>query len=121
MVTEIPTCCSRWTTVPPTPGNGSVVLSGLTFEAIPLAANDLISVIYPGDFDADGDVDGRDFLKWQRGISPTPFSQSDLTNWEANYGTVVPLSATSAAVPEPTTSALALAALCLAISRRRAF
>ena len=24
----------------------------------------------PGDFDFDGDVDGRDFLMWQRGESP---------------------------------------------------
>ena len=38
-----------------------------------------------------------------------------------DYGTVATLSASSAAVPEPTTSALALAALCLAMSRRRAF
>ena len=116
----------------------------------------------PGDFDFDGDVDGHDFLKWQRGESPNPLSQSDLADWEANYGTsnsqlpgdfdlngevngldfllwqrdpsvgsladweanygmVAPLSATLATVPEPTTYALALAALCLAMSRRRAF
>ncbi len=75
----------------------------------------------PGDFDFDGDVDGSDFLNWQRGESPNPLSQSDLNDWESNYGTVATLSATSAAVPEPTTSALALAALCLAMSRRRAF
>ncbi|MCH7750948.1 MAG: PEP-CTERM sorting domain-containing protein [Planctomycetes bacterium] len=40
---------------------------------------------------------------------------------KANYGIVAPLSASSAAVPEPTTYALALAALCLAMSRRRSF
>jgi hypothetical protein len=39
-----------------------------------------------GDFDHDGDVDGRDFLVWQRGGSPTPFSASDLANWQSNYG-----------------------------------
>jgi hypothetical protein len=39
-----------------------------------------------GDFDRDGDVDGRDFLVWQRGGSPTPFSASDLAHWQANYG-----------------------------------
>jgi len=117
--------------------------------------------IAPGDYDDDFDVDGLDFLKWQRGESPNPLSQSDLAAWEANYGTggapiqpgdfdgngevdgfdflewqrdpsvgsladweanygiAVTLSAISAAVPEPTTSALALAALCLAMSRRR--
>jgi len=26
----------------------------------------------PGDFDEDGDVDGGDFLLWQRGGSPSP-------------------------------------------------
>ena len=72
-----------------------------------------------GDFDEDGDVDGQDFLKWQRGESPHPFSASDLAEWETYYGTVAPLSATSAAVPEPSTCALA--ALCLAMSRRWAF
>ena len=53
----------------------------------------------PGDFDDDGDVDGRDFLVWQRGGSPTPLSAGDLATWQANYGTGG-LSAV-AAVPEP--------------------
>jgi len=26
----------------------------------------------PGDFDGDGDVDGRDFMQWQRGYAPVP-------------------------------------------------
>jgi len=56
-----------------------------------------------GDFDLDGKVDGNDFLKWQQGESPDPFSVSDLAAWEQNYGTVAPLSAGSAAVPEPAT------------------
>lgn len=55
------------------------------------------------DFDIDGDVDGADFLTWQRGESPNPLSQSDLADWEANYGTVAPLTATSTTVPEPAT------------------
>jgi hypothetical protein len=41
----------------------------------------------PGDFDDDGDVDGRDFLVWQRGNSPSPLSSGDLTDWQTNYGT----------------------------------
>lgn len=32
----------------------------------------------------DGDVDGRDFLVWQRGESPA--SAGDLADWQANYG-----------------------------------
>jgi|GEM_PF-1645102 len=44
-----------------------------------------------GDFDFDRDVDGEDFLKWQRGESPSPLSQSDLADWEANYGKTISL------------------------------
>ncbi|TWU28127.1 hypothetical protein [Bythopirellula polymerisocia] len=44
-----------------------------------------------GDFDGDRDVDGRDFLVWQR--NPTA---GDLTDWQAQYGSAVILS-----VPEP--------------------
>lgn len=40
----------------------------------------------PGDFDSDGDVDGRDFLTWQRGESTTPHSSGDLTEWQSSYG-----------------------------------
>jgi hypothetical protein len=38
-----------------------------------------------GDWDGDGDVDGRDFLQWQRGGSPTPLSPIDLEGWQVNY------------------------------------
>ncbi|MCH8840147.1 MAG: PEP-CTERM sorting domain-containing protein [Planctomycetes bacterium] len=86
-----------------------------------------------GDFNEDGSTDGLDFLAWQRGFGTAPavLSQGDgngdgnvdgidLAIWEQSYGTVAPLSTTSAAVPEPSTCGLALAALCLAMSRRRA-
>ena len=39
------------------------------------------------DFDTDGDVDGRDFLAWQRGQSPDPLSSADLTAWQGQFGT----------------------------------
>ena len=48
------------------------------------------------DFDQDGDVDGGDFLVWQRDLSV-----GSLASWQDNYGGV-PLAAT-AAVPEPAT------------------
>jgi hypothetical protein len=53
-----------------------------------------------GDFDLDGDVDGRDFLMWQRGESPIQWGPGDLADWQENYG-VGSLTATSTAVPEP--------------------
>ena len=44
-----------------------------------------------GDFDFDRDADGFDFLKWQRGESPNSLSQSDLADWEADYGNTISL------------------------------
>jgi hypothetical protein len=58
-----------------------------------------------GDFDNDGDVDGRDFLRWQRGQSPNPLSASDLAAWQTNYG-ASGLVAAVATVPEPHAVAL---------------
>jgi hypothetical protein len=69
----------------------------------------------PGDFDYDGDVDGRDFLIWQRGESANPFSAGDLEDWQTNYGTG--LLSTVTAVPEPSTAIVAVLALSLLIYR----
>jgi hypothetical protein len=84
------------------------------------------------DFDGDGDVDGADFLTWQRGVGVgTTRSQgnadgdsdvdaADLTVWKSQFGQT----GLSGAVPEPTAlflSAIALAAAGLArrpLSRR---
>ncbi|QDS98841.1 hypothetical protein HG15A2_21260 [Adhaeretor mobilis] len=41
----------------------------------------------PGDFDEDGDVDGEDFLLWQRGGAPNQQSSEDFVAWKSNYGT----------------------------------
>jgi hypothetical protein len=69
-----------------------------------------------GDIDEDGDVDGYDFLEWQRGFGGT-YDGNYLADWEANYGTVAPLSAVSAAVPEPNSLALLCLGGLLAIGR----
>ena len=60
------------------------------------------SAAYLGDYDLDGDVDGRDFLVWMRtfGSNVAPFTgadgdgngsvdEGDLTVWSNNYGTGV--------------------------------
>lgn len=62
------------------------------------------------DFDVDGDVDGRDFLLWQRGGSPTPFSSTDLEDWQDHYGEPEALSALSADVSAYEELAVALVA-----------
>ena len=64
----------------------------------------------PGDFDGDDDVDGRDFLAWQRGASPNgtpggPVSAADLTVWQGAYNGGA-LSAVT--VPEPASAWLVL-------------
>jgi CubicO group peptidase (beta-lactamase class C family) len=76
------------------------VLSSLMHVAI------LQAVAEPGDFNFDGVVDGRDFLAWQRGESPSPLSAGDLAVWQANYGEVI---GGALAVPEPWTILLAAA------------
>ena len=70
----------------------------------------------PGDFDGDGDVDGRDFLAWQRNPE-----LGDLADWLSAYGSNSLQAANSAAVPEPNTCLLTLlaASLALAVGRGR--
>ena len=66
----------------------------------------------PGDFDADGNVDGADFLTWQRGRS-TVYGTTDLTNWTGNYGG--PASVVAVSVPEPHSVAIFALSLLFAV------
>jgi pimeloyl-ACP methyl ester carboxylesterase len=71
------------------------------------------------DFDDDGDVDGRDFLVWQRGGSPDSFSAGDLSLWQSQYGNPA-LNVDAVAVPEPgATELVLLMVLCTSVGRRR--
>ena len=54
-----------------------------------------------GDFDMDDDVDGEDFLLWQRDMGV-----GDLADWQANYGATTLAVAATSAVPEPTSGLL---------------
>jgi hypothetical protein len=62
----------------------------------------------PGDFDGDGDVDGRDFLLWQRNTAV-----GNLVDWQNNYGFGGPLTAHSVVVPEPGAAGCVLIAMVL--------
>lgn len=64
-----------------------------------------------GDFDGDGDVDGRDFLVWQRGGSPNALSSGDLALWQNQYGAGSLASVQS--VPEPAAFMLACVSVVL--------
>ncbi|MCC6493508.1 MAG: hypothetical protein IT424_10850 [Pirellulales bacterium] len=86
------------------------------------------------DFDSDGDVDGADFLAWQRGkgVGTTraqgnadgdgDVDAADLAIWKGQFGQTGLATAASAAVPEPTAWALSLLVLSAitALGRRAA-
>jgi hypothetical protein len=72
-----------------------------------------------GDFDFDGDVDGRDFLIWQRGDSPLPGTATDLAGWQANYGIVSAMAANISAIPEPSTACAAMLGFAVIVLQRK--
>jgi hypothetical protein len=111
-------------------GLGNVYISGFTagdldgtnaggWDAFVAKFSDPAAVV--GDYNDDGDVDGIDFLRWQRGESPSPLSAQDLASWEAAYG--APLSVAATAVPEPSTVLMlvsgAMSVVCLSRCSRR--
>lgn len=87
----------------------------------------LTSPVLRGDYDADGDVDGNDFLDWQRTLGSAGASLSadgsdngvidaaDLMVWRDNFGAIDQISSASvsaSSVPEPAAMLLALMAAC---------
>ena len=104
---------------------------------IPFAGSINPSGIASADFNGDGDVDGGDFLAWQRGFGTTTglalhgdgdangdgnVLDFDLTFWEDQFGNgASPLSALSgaSAVPEPTSVLLLGVGAMLALGTRR--
>ena len=70
-----------------------------------LAGYTILTVGMAGDFDGDSNVDGADFLAWQRGELPNPLISSDLDNWRMSCGSSSSTSM-STPVPEPATASL---------------
>ncbi len=109
----------------------------------PIAAGATGVTVGDGDFDNDGDVDGRDFLVWQRtvGQSAIPFTGADATGdgrvngddlalWRSEFGSAVVAvnpsnDVAGAPVPEPGSllisglGAVLMAAWCLMAQRGR--
>lgn len=116
--------------------SGKQILLGVT-DNQGLLGNTLVAFeLLPrttADFDFDGDVDGRDFLIWQRnlGIGDEPgegdatddmlVNEFDLAAWQSEYGAMSASPVVSiAAIPEPATLLLALAGLgALALRRQQ--
>lgn len=92
--------------------------SGIVFDVNVNASSIDLEVVslnglLPGDFDVDGDVDGGDFLVWQRNPGV-----GNLADWQQNFGSSANPLSSAQAVPEPTTWALfALAAITLIASK----
>ena len=103
----------------------SLQISGLQLFDSSVASN--------ADFDGDGDVDGRDFLTWQRGLGLTGqtnndngdadgngiVNAADLTAWKAAFNGAS-ASAAAGSVPEPHSAALLVVAMSAAAIRCRA-
>lgn len=76
--------------------------NGLTFDVVYSEQSVVLEVVeagLPGDFDGDDNVDGFDFIEWQRGNSPDSLSAADLMLWENNFNATNSASA-SRAIPE---------------------
>ncbi len=74
------------------------------FELDAIPNSPVISDGLAGDFDGDDDVDGADFLLWQRDNSV-----GDLAVWQSHFGEVAAAAAALSAVPEPGSLLLLLA------------
>lgn len=98
------------------PSSPSLITSGDS-DGEPMGAR---PVFLAGDFDGDLDIDGFDFLKWQRGESPGGLSESDLDFWEANFGTGGgALPGGALVVPEPATRLLLIVFMLVKLVLRR--
>jgi len=96
-------------------------LPGSEVSMTPFSQRMLIdrTLALPGDFDGDLDVDGSDFLVWQRGGSPGGASAGDLIAWQENFGDTLASASAVSAVPEPSSFVLGLLGLLAAVVGRR--
>lgn len=79
--------------------------------------NDLVlyTTELPGNYDGDGDVDGADFLAWQR----TDGSTGELADWQTNYGITSNPPEAATSVPEPSSLLICLFGGLMFVTRKR--
>ncbi len=108
----------------PLPGdyNSDSVVDALDYETWKAAFGSTLGLYAGADGNGNGIVDAADFTVWRDNlgaVAETPIndaatgvmSQSQHDSWKANYGTPVPPSKGSAAIPEPETFVLLVAIL----------
>jgi endonuclease I len=95
--------------------SGATALGSLTLS---LTGTVEAAAVSTADFDSDGDVDGGDFLTWQRGFgtgttletgdadNSGTVDEADLLIWQEQFGLEVGGLAGATAVPEPSTAGL---------------
>ncbi|WP_168205077.1 esterase-like activity of phytase family protein [Bythopirellula goksoeyrii] len=114
-------------TLGPRLANGDWVLLGVVDDGDPVSQNTIVAFTLSAnpsaDFDSDGDIDGSDFLSWQRGVGISigathaegdadrdgDVDADDLAFWQSAYS--APLSGLPLAVPEPLSNTLLLGLL----------
>jgi hypothetical protein len=110
---------------------GEMYISSKSTGAVYLVSN---SLPYNADFDADGDIDGRDFLTWQRNFNTTAgygsdgdanhdglVDAADLAIWQDQYTVSGGELAASQSIPEPASVIGLLVGLSLLTWRRITF
>ncbi len=108
----------------------AVMGEGVDHRHTPQGLADAIVQVASADFDQDGDIDGTDFLRWQRGLGvggtlaegdasgDGAVDATDLAVWRFQFGSTGAAMPAGSAVPEPTGLAMG-AALLIAIAAHR--
>jgi hypothetical protein len=92
-------------------------LNTLGYTNLEMYLNNLVAMPasgLAGDFNSDSVVDAADYVTWYKGLGTT-YIPSDYYVWLANFGRTIPSSgaASTAAIPEPASAVILLAALLL--------
>ena len=79
-----------------------------------------LQVSFFGDFNADGIVNGSDYVVWRKGLG-TVYTHADYELWRANFGKTAAGGSGlgGSAVPEPAAALLMLLGSCVALGVRR--
>ncbi|QEG37159.1 glycoside hydrolase family 25 protein [Bythopirellula goksoeyrii] len=109
----------QWTDSWSVPGIAGPV-DGDVFEGSMADLMQFLAVPASADFDGDGDVDGHDFLEWQRGETTESGSAGELALWQEQYGGSSPLIATKSVPEAPSILLVSIAWVLYGYKRNRA-